>query len=104
MTIGNLWIVDVRASPSAFLAPSLRCTAGWMSGYGRESITGTVFSGSHLPRVPTDRQVAHLTRGRLIVDYLGKPWEARAAKSHGKWCGIVRHRMTAACACSTFVE
>ena len=39
---------------------------------GRESITGTVFSGSHLPRLPTDRQVAHLTRGRLIVDYLGQ--------------------------------
>lgn len=29
-------------------------------------------SGSHLPRLPTDRQVAHLTRGRLIVDYLGQ--------------------------------
>lgn len=43
-TIGNLWIVDVRASPSTFLAPSLRCTAGWMSGCGRESQHGGALS------------------------------------------------------------
>ena len=89
MPIGNLWMVDVGASPSTFLAPSLRCTAGWMSGCGRESITGTVFSGSHLPRLPTDRQVAHLTRGRLIVDYLGQT--VGSLSCYITW-EMVRHR------------
>ena len=46
-------------------------------------------SGSHLPRLPTDRQVAHLTRGRLIVDYLGQT--VGSLSCYITW-EMVRHR------------
>ena len=46
-------------------------------------------SGSHLPRLPTDRQVAHLTWGRLIVDYLGQT--VGSLSCYITW-EMVRHR------------